>query len=81
MPQMRRSWAQRAEVNCDPRSVVMAAGTPKDETQPCEKASRTDSVEISFIGIAVGHRVILSTIVSKYGKPFEVGTIVISAWI
>ncbi len=52
----------------------MAAGTPKDETQPCEKASRTNSVEISFIVIAVGNRVILSTIVSKYGKPFEVGT-------
>ncbi len=60
--------------NCCPRSVMMVEGMPKRDTQPATKARATASAVMEEIGIASGHRVNLSTHVSKCVNPCEVGS-------
>ena len=81
MPQTLRSWSQIADENWLPLSVVTALGMPKEDIHPCANASMMDSVVMSFSGIAAGHRVNRSTMVSRYRNPFDSGIIVRSAWI
>ena len=77
---MRRSWFQIAELNWEPRSVVMSLGTPNEANQPWANASMTDSVVMSRSGMAVGQRENRSMVVRRYEYPFYVGTMAISAW-
>ncbi|KAM3178399.1 hypothetical protein ACTXT7_002616 [Hymenolepis weldensis] len=54
-----RSWVNcrnRADVNCDPLSVVIVDGTPNIDIQDSTRALATDSDEVSRSGIAEGQR-------------------------
>ena len=79
MPHVSQSCFHNAEVNCDPRSVVIALGTPNEAIHPCVMASMTASVVVFFSGIAVGHRVKRSMIVNRYSYPLDSGIFVRSA--
>ena len=80
MPHVRSNCFHTAEVNWEPLSVVIACGIPYVDTHPCEKASMTLSMVVSFRGIAIGHCVKRSTIVSKYLNPFDAGIVTKSAF-
>ena len=53
-------------MNWTPLSVVIIVGDPKRATQCKRKESAQECAVISFMGMASGQRVNLSTIVSKY---------------
>ena len=59
------------EVNCVPRSVMMAEGNPKTDIQCDKNVFHTVSVVISAIGTAIGNLVVLSMIVSIYLQPLD----------
>ena len=80
MPQVVKSCCQTDDVNCEPLSVVISSGMPKEAIMPWVKASMTEEVVMSTMGIAIGHLVNRSTAVSKYRKPFERGNVSISTF-
>ena len=57
--------AQREEVNCDPQSEVILAGTPNLKIQQEIKALAQSSAEVEDIGTALGQREVLSTMVKR----------------
>ena len=74
MPQVVRSCRHIVEENWEPRSVVIAFGTPNEAIQPWAMASTTDSADMSGMGMAEGHRVKRSVMVSRFEKPFDGGS-------
>ena len=60
------SCPHRPLANWEPLSVVMDAGTPKDETIPYANASATVDAVMSERGTATGHRAVRSTAVRRY---------------
>lgn len=65
MPRTLLSSAQRALVNCGPRSEVMSSGTPNLDIQPRMSALEQEVVNALGIGMASGQRVYLSTMVKR----------------
>ena len=57
---------------------MTASGIPNEAIRPCEKASMTDDVVISVIGIARGQRVRRSTAVRRCLYPLETGSVTMS---
>ena len=80
IPQILASCWNISELNCDPRSEVTVAGTPKVCIQPKVKPSTTLWAVMSTNGTATGHRVKRSTIVNRYLNPFERGSVTKSMW-
>ena len=64
-----QSW----EVNCAPLSEEMSAGRPKREIQLAMRARVQDTEEVSLSGIASGHLVKRSTMVSRCVLPCDEG--------
>ncbi len=61
--------AHSEEVNWAPRSDVMTTGMPNLLTYPCNKAFAQSTAVVAAIGIASGHREVLSMIVNRWKKP------------
>lgn len=62
-----------ADSNCAPLSVVISLGTPNHVIHVLKNAFVTVSAEMSVIGVAFGHLVVLSIIVKQYLSPLEFG--------
>ena len=75
IPQILVNCWKTSELNCDPRSEVMVAGTPKVCIHPKVSPSTTLCAEMSTSGTATGHLVKRSTIVRRYLNPFERGRV------
>ena len=75
MPHTRINCFHMADVNWLPLSDVIDSGTPNVETKPCAKASITDWVVMSRMGIARGQRESLSTAVKRCLKPLDSGNV------
>jgi hypothetical protein len=61
--------AHKLDVNCVPRSEVMVVGTPNLVIHPWNKAAAQSVAEVAVIGMASGHRVVLSMTVKRCVKP------------
>ncbi len=57
--------AHRADVNWDPLSDVMLAGTPNRVTQPAKRALAQSAAVMYESGMASGHLKVLSMIVKR----------------
>ena len=67
------SAAHTAEVNCEPLSEVMAAGTPKRAIQPRKRARAQSAAEVLASGTTSAHCMVRSMMVKRYVQPSEAG--------
>ena len=61
------------DVNCGPLSDVMSSGTPKRAIHELTNALAHSDVVVLRKGIASGHLVVLSTMVSRWVNPDDGG--------